>query len=136
MFISGSYGDCNDMPRKKPSGRSKGAGAGFKFHVVQWSPDQLQAVRKWIADYSGVVGEMLSNLCDAGWKVSMSQHPQTGRYLATITDKLSRPGCSNCCFIIEHNDLENAIIGACFAASELFEEGAEGSLVVDVEDDW
>ncbi len=120
--------------RKRKS--SSGGGSAFKFVPIRWSESQLDGVRKYVVDYAGMGTKAIASVCDRGWKLSISQHPQTGRYLATITDKLGRAGCGHCCFIVEHGSLDNAVIGALYAAIELLDDGAEGNLMVDTEDDW
>jgi len=124
------------MARKRSSKGGSGSSVGFKFVSIKWSEQQLGEVRKWIINYAGMGTKALAEVVDRGWKVSLSQHPQTGRYLATITDKLGRPGCAKCCFVVEHGSLDNAVIGALYAASEILDEGAVGNPIVDIEDDW
>lgn len=125
-----------DMGKRKGGSVNKGPRNGFRFVQVKWSEGQLHAVRKWVVDYAGMGTKAISEVCERGWKLSVSQHPQTARFLATITDKFGRPGCSNCCFIVEHSVLENAVIGALYAATELFDDGVIENPMVDSIDDW
>lgn len=100
---------------------------GFQFIYIKWSDSQLDALRKWYSSEDRAFTELLYLIVSSGWKVSVSEHTQTGRILATLTDKWDRPGCDNCCFCIEHSTVDGAVKGAFYAASELLHKGSSAT---------
>lgn len=124
------------MPRKSRNGSKPSADNGFRFEWVQWSTTQLDDLRAWLRGNEDSLGATQRALCDSGWKLSISENQRTGRYLASITDKWGRKGCAGVAWGIEHSDLEAAIFGAYYYATEIIGDGLDEGMAGTVDDMW
>lgn len=124
------------MARRLNKEDTKAGPGGYSFVYVDFSSNQLESLKKWLAGNERAAIDLLQHVVDSGWKVSVSQHQQTDRYLVTLTDKWHRPGCSKTSYCVEHSDLENAILGATYAATEIYDEGDKTSRKKTKEDAW
>lgn len=124
------------MPRNNRQNGARGNRAPFQFEWVSWSEQKLDELRAWISNSDNSLEDHLSLLADRGWKVSLSENQQTGRYLVSLTDKWEREGCANRSFGIEHREIAAAISGAVFYATEVIGEGFTGQDNRNVDDLW
>lgn len=122
---------------RKPSTKSRQSNASnFRFEYVHWSDAQLTALRKHLSSSVVSVDDTMLNIVESGWKISVSQHEQSGRYIVSLTDKWQRPGLAGITFGIEHGDFVAAIRGACFYADTILDNGIQSKDTEGMVDLW
>lgn len=122
LFSNNFIGVWN-VPRRRNQDNGRRETNPFKFITWQWSDDQLRGLKQFLGGMDGDYSEHILNVVEREWKLSISQHYQSGRYLCTLTDKRGRPGCNNCCFVTEHSDISLSLLGAVYLATEILESG-------------
>lgn len=124
------------MPRRSGTGGDRTGTNSFRYEFVHWTPQQLMELRGWLSGNDNALESSLIDVVDKGWKLSISENKQTGRYLVSITDKWGRPGCKGISFGIEHSEVSAAIMGAIYYAVEIIGEGITEGDRQTVDDDW
>lgn len=124
------------MPRRGSNNTNGTTKRDFRFEWVNYSEKMLDELRGWIANNEDSLEETLLDLMEAGWKLSISENHQTGRMVASITDKAGRKGCDNACWGIEHSNVTSAILGAAYYAIEVIGDGMPENERGNVVDTW
>lgn len=124
------------MARRKSGNSSRSNGSSFQFIWVDFTDKQLVELRAHVSSPELTLEKCLYSLVEKGWKVSISENRQSGRFLVSITDKWDRQGCSGITWGVEHSDLISAVYGADFYAEEIIGDGIEGVIGNVGEDKW
>lgn len=111
------------MPRRNNKTSRNKKQSNFRFEWVSWSESRLAELRGWIEGTDDTLEKQIQRLADNGWKLSFSENQQSGRYLASLTDKWDREGCAGVSFGIEHGNVTSAILGAVYYATEVIDNG-------------
>lgn len=113
----------------KPNTRkaNSSTSGSYRFESIRLSSDQVEAIKLWGNYDTKNVADWLTDLCIAGWKVSLSEHQSTGRIVCSVTDKRSRRAYQNRVFSLEHVEAARAIFGMLFYVSELLTEDDGGA---------
>jgi len=124
------------MARRKDTPRNGSFKSDFRFEWVTWPEKKIDELTVWLGLNEESLADNIQTLCDRGWKLSVSENQQTGRYVASLTDKWGRKGCKNIAWGIEHGQIGKAILGAAYYALEVIGEGISENEREEIEDAW
>ena len=90
---------------RKPKNQQR----SYEFKSVNFSLKQQTHYQSWVENRTGVLIDVLTNLCDNGVKFTISFDNQQQCYISSCTFKAENLPCSNQIFMLRHSDPEKLI---------------------------
>lgn len=122
------------MSKNGSSGRGRKPQPGYRIEYVRFSNAQVEGLQSYLGFSDVSIIDELDQLCDDGWKISMSAVKDTDRRLISLTDKGDRPGCKGLVQCVEHSSLRSALSAIIYLAKDVCSEGCQD--YSDTDDGW